>query len=56
LRGLDPNQVYRVTDDDGPDGPPQELRGSELMDEGIAIELPERYAAALFVVSATGNR
>ena len=56
LRDLDPAQVYQVSDDDVPDGPHQERSGRELMDEGISVELSERYDAAVFVVSATGNR
>jgi alpha-galactosidase len=53
LRGLQPTQLYRVSDDDRPDEPPQERSGSEWMEQGIAVELPERFSAAVFEVSAT---
>lgn len=45
LRGLDPQARYAVTDPDHP--APQELTGSELLERGLRVELPDCPAAAL---------
>ncbi|NUQ65152.1 MAG: alpha-galactosidase [Pirellulales bacterium] len=51
LRNLDPHAAYRAAAQIAASGPAQEFAGATLMDEGLPIELPQRYRAAVYVVT-----
>ena len=48
---LDAHATYRAAAQIATGGPAQEYSGATLMDEGLHIELPQRYRAAVHVVT-----
>ncbi|MCC6695384.1 MAG: alpha-galactosidase [Candidatus Hydrogenedentes bacterium] len=54
LRGLDRAARYTVTDLDAPDQQ-REMTGSELMDQGIPVEIASRPGSALFTYLRAGQ-
>ena len=55
LRNLDASATYQVTRHAAAGGQVQEHRGAKLMDEGLRVELPQRYRAAVYAMRTTDS-
>ena len=53
LRGLTPAAKYEISDLDG--GKPQKLTGRQLMESGLALEIPTRPGAAVIFYRKAGS-
>ena len=51
LRNLDPHAAYRVVARAVVDPPEEEHTGTQLMNEGIRVGLPQRFRAAVYVIT-----
>jgi hypothetical protein len=55
LRNLDASATYQLTRHAAAGGQVQEHRGATLMDEGLRVELPQRYRAAVYAMRRTDS-
>ncbi|MHB0999985.1 MAG: GH36 C-terminal domain-containing protein [Armatimonadota bacterium] len=54
LKGLDENKTYKVWSEDGSVSA-EKLTGAALMDNGLAIRLPDRHTSDLIYIDEAGR-
>ncbi|MFH1006185.1 MAG: glycoside hydrolase family 36 protein [Candidatus Latescibacterota bacterium] len=51
LRDMDPDTLYAVTEEDAPEKRTEWVIGERLTEEGLAVSLPNRFSAAVWVLA-----